>query len=91
MERLALCHFLAEVDACKRRVMRACWPGLCSKGIAKDSIFDRHGGTPIIYAAAHGHLSCIKFLLQNNANVNSQDKYVPAVIAICFSGCGLRV
>jgi len=68
-----------------------CLPGLWTKGIAKDSMFDRHGGTPIIYAAAEGHLSCIQFLLKNNADVNSQDEYVPAVNVVCCDGCGFCV
>ncbi len=59
--------------------------------LLKTQYFDREGTTPIIYAAAEGHLSCIQVLLKNNADVNSQDKYALAVIAVCCFGCGLFV
>jgi len=53
--------------------------------------FGRNGATPLVFAAAHGQVSCIQFLLKNNADVNSQNKYVLAVIAVCCSGCELCV
>jgi hypothetical protein len=67
------------------RVFRELW----TKGLAKDSYFDRDGGnTPITYAAGEGHLSCIQFLLKNNADVNSRNKYALAVNVVCCDGCG---
>lgn len=35
-----------------------------------DYHFDRWGGTPLHYAAKHGHYDCIKLLIDNGADVN---------------------
>jgi hypothetical protein len=61
--------------------------------LLKTQYFGRNGANPILYAALSGHLSCIQFLLKNNADVNSQAEYALAVnvFVVLDVGCVYKV
>ena len=58
-------------------------PSPCAKGEARVGIQTLQGDTPLHFAAANGHLTAVKLLLQAGANANrtNEEELTPAHFA----------
>nr|CAD2122855.1 unnamed protein product [Meloidogyne enterolobii] len=52
---------------------------------------DRNGDTPLFFAAAYGHLECVKLLLERGADPNHQDRRIRTAAHCAAAKAQLRV
>jgi len=52
---------------------------------------DRNGDTPLFFAAAYGHLECVKLLLESGADPNHQDRRIRTAAHCAAAKAQLRV